>query len=171
MRKSIIIALCCITVLFAACKKEKPYEKFVGDYLGQVLINGTMDVPLFNYNQELVDQPFNMNLTLTQGTTDDQVILTYHPEGQNETYATTGTIVNDFVDFEPINIETDVDQSHIKASFDFEGTLVDNVQLAMKGTINGNGTIQMGQDIPIPTPFTITGTAKGTLIKQVEPEK
>ena len=170
MKKTLIIALCCITVLFAACKKEKPYEKFVGEYLGQVLITGTMNVPLFNYNQELTDQPFNLNFTLTQGTTDDQVILSYQPEGQNEIYTTTGIITNNFVDFEPINIETDVDQSHVKATFDFEGNLVDNSQLALSGTITGDGTIQT-QDIPIPTPFTVNGTAKGTLIKQVEPQE
>ena len=44
MKRSLIIALCCLSVLFAACNKEKPYEKFIGDYEGSGTINGTITV-------------------------------------------------------------------------------------------------------------------------------
>ena len=168
MKKTLIIALCCITVLIAACKKEKPYEKFIGEYEGTVYINGTMTVTGL-YTQNLDNEPFELNFTLTQGTSDNQVILTYHPQGQSETYATTGTIADNYVDFEPITFNQNVDQSHVDATIDLEGTLSGN-DLAMIGTMNGSGTLQTDQML-IPAQFTMNATLKGTVTKQVESPK
>lgn len=170
MKKTLIIALCCITVLFAACKKEKPYEKFVGMYDGEVLINGTFQVPLFpQLNRIIENEPFKLDFTLTQGSNDNQVILTYKPQGQNETYATTGNIKDNFVDFEPITVNQDIDQSHLNATIDLEGTIADN-QLALEGTMSGKGSLMYGE-MTFPVNYTIDATLNGTIQRYVEPEK
>ena len=39
MKKHLIIALCCLAALFTACNKEKPNEKFIGDWYGDGIVN------------------------------------------------------------------------------------------------------------------------------------
>ena len=168
MKRIALIALCC-TMLLASCKKEKPYERFVGEYAGQVLINGAMTISSLNFTQNFENQPLDLEFTLTKGSADDQVILTYTPEGQSQTFTTTGTIDKDRVDFAPVYIDQDIEASNVKSTIDLEGILSGN-QLAMQGTVNGNGTLKT-DDIIIPVVFTITGTMSGTLYKKtVAPE-
>lgn len=170
MKKTLIIALCCITVLFAACKKEKPYEKFIGNYDGTVLVNGALKFPFFpQLNKEINNEPFELNFALTQGETDDQVILTYAPSGQNQTFTTTGNIKDNFVDFAPIIVNQDIDQSHLNASIDLEGTLA-NDELALTGTLTGNGSLKT-DEMTLSVDYTIEGTMAGSVKKEVAPKK
>lgn len=166
MKKSLLIALCCITVLFAACKKEKPYEKFVGDYQGTVIVNGKMEVQQFpQANHEIVNQEQPISITLTPGAKDNLVVLSYRPEGQTETYTTVGTITNDFVDFEPIVVDQDIEQSHLTATFDVDGTLSGN-QLLFRGEIDGNGSLN-ATELPMALEYKVFGTFVGPLTKTV----
>ena len=63
--------MCCITVLCAACKKEKPYEKFVGDYKGNCLIDPTITM----------DNPLIPGQTITQHLDDIPIPEVILPEG------------------------------------------------------------------------------------------
>ena len=80
MKKALIIAACCLTVLFTACNKEKPNEKFVGDWYGTGIVNGTMTMTMPVYGQEYV-QEFNnieipMDINLAAGEAKNEVVLT-----------------------------------------------------------------------------------------------
>ena len=80
MKKHLIIALCCLAALFTACNKEKPNEKFIGDWYGNGVANVTltMTVPTGgSYSQEFNNITVPMSINLAAGETKDQVIFTY----------------------------------------------------------------------------------------------
>lgn len=166
MKKSLIIAMCCITVLFAACKKEKPYEKFLGNYNGSALVNGTVTIGSGSttLNKD-IEQTFPMTISLSAGEADNKLVLTYIPDEQQETFTATGTITNDKVVFDPIQVNQVIEGSAIDITLNLEGTLTGNI-FAMNGTFNGDGNVSIaGQLIPIP--FTTTGTVTANLNKLV----
>ena len=161
MKRSFIIALCCFTVLLASCNKEKPNEKFIGDYEGSGLINGTMTV--LNYNQEFNDIAIPMKINLAAGDDKDKVILTYINEELDETYTTTGTITNNDVDFDPVEINTLIETYEVHATLDLAGTLTGTI-LTMSGAVTGGGTYTDGG---LSLPYTIEGNLTGNLNKIV----
>ena len=166
MKKSLIIAMCCITVLFAACKKEKPYEKFLGNYNGSALVNGTVTIGSGSttLNKD-IEQTFPMTISLSAGEADNKLVLTYIPDEQQETFTATGTITNDKVVFDPIQVNQVIEGSAIDITLNLNGTLTGNI-FAMNGTFNGDGNVSIaGQLIPIP--FTTTGTVTANLNKLV----
>lgn len=167
MKRTFIIALCCLTALLAACNKEKPYEKFVGDYEGSGLINGTMIVAGI-YNQEFNDVAVPMKINIAPGDADDKVILTYINDEVEETYTATGTITNNDVDFDPVTVNTVVENYIVSATLDMTGTLEGTV-LTLNGAVTGGGTFVMtGTGVEVP--YTIEGTMTGTLNKIVVTE-
>ena len=165
MKKSLVIALCCITVLFAACKKEKPNEKFIGDYKGSCLVDPTvtMENPLIpgqTITQEIDDITIPMEVTISAGAEDDQIVLTYKPEGQDRTYTFNGTInKNNVVDFGIVNLNETYDGYTVNASVDMTGTLVERV-FSLTGTINGTATTPLFE-----VPVNITGDMTAVLNK------
>ncbi len=171
MKKSLVIAMCCITVLCAACKKEKPYEKFVGDYKGNCLIDPTitMDNPLIpgqTITQNLDDITIPMEVTLSAGDADDRIVMTYQPEGQDRTYSFYGTIKkNDVVEFGTVSINETFEGYTINANVaNMTGTLV-NTTFSINGTVNGTGSTLL-----FDTPITMTGSMNAVLNKVINAE-
>lgn len=165
MKKSFVIALCCITVLFAACKKEKPYEKFIGDYKGSCLVDPTvtMENPLIpgqTVTQELDDVTIPLEVSISAGDADDQILMTYKPEDQDRIYTFTGTIdKNDVVTFGVVNLIETYEGYTVNATIDMTGTLVEKI-FSLTGTFNGTATTPIF-DVPV----NITGNMAGTLNK------
>ena len=168
MKKTLIIALCCITVLFAACKKEKPYEKFVGDYKGDATADVTLTLNIMGntFEQDFEGLSMPMNINLSPGKSDNQVILTYTNDEVEEVYQTTGTIDKDFVDFEPITTNVAIEGNMVNATLDLEGNLIETV-LSLSGTLNSSGTLPGDEGIGSSVPFTAEGTVKAELEKVV----
>ena len=162
MKKTIIIAMCCLTVLFAGCKKEKPYERFIGEYEGSGIINGTMSVLTFNQNFNDVAIP--IKISLSAGDADNQVVMTYINEELSETYTATGTITNNDVDFDPVEVNTMIENYVVNASLDMSGSLT-GTSLTLNGAVTGGGTYTDGG---LQLPYTIQGTMTGTVNKIVE---
>lgn len=164
MKKSLIIAMCCITVLFAACKKEKPYEKFIGNYNGSALVKGTLSIGSGGTSlTQDIEQTFPMLISLSAGDADNKLVLTYAPEGQEETFTATGTITDDKVVFDPIHIIYEIEGSPVDLTINMNGALAGSI-FAMDGTFNGSGNLNIAGQ-PIPIPFTVTGTVNANLNK------
>lgn len=163
MKRTLIIALCCLSVLFAACNKEKPYEKFIGDYEGSGTINGTMSLTIFGQtsSQEIKDMAVAMNVNLAPGDADDKVILTYTNDDIQETYTTTGLITDKAVDFEPVTVNITMEGYSAEVTLDLAGNLVETI-LSLNGTITGDGTVDYNG---YPVPYTIDGTVTANLNK------
>jgi len=166
MKKSLIIALCCITVLFTACKKEKPYEKFIGDYYGSAMLNGTLSISAagMSLNRD-IEQTFPMGITLSAGTADNILVMTYTPEGEDEIYTVNGTINEDQVTFEPVLVNENIEGVDVNLTLNLSGSIANNI-FALTGNFSGNGNISLLEQ-PIPLPFTVTGTVSGNLNKTV----
>lgn len=169
MKKTLIIALCCITVLFAACKKEKPYEKFVGNYKGDAIADITLNATggIFDFEHDLEGITLPIKINLSPGKSDNQVILTYTNDDIDEVYQTTGTIDKDFVDFEPITTNVTIEGNTVNTTLDLEGNLVETI-LSLSGTLNGSGTLPGNEGVSIP--FTAKGKVKAELEKVVTNE-
>jgi hypothetical protein len=167
MKKTLIIAMCCITVLFASCKKEKPYEKFIGSYEGDALLKGTVSVSMggTSLNKDL-ENPVPMVVSLTAGDADNKLVMTYTPEDQDETYTVIGTITDDQVAFDPVQIEQEIEGSTVKLTIDMDGVLAGTI-FVLNGTFTGNGNITI-LDLPTPVPFTASGTISANLNKLIE---
>lgn len=164
MKKSLIIAMCCITVLFAACKKEKPYEKFIGSYNGSALVSGTISIGSggTSLNQD-IEQAIPMAIGLSAGDADNRLVLTYTPDGQEETFTATGTITDEKVVFDPIQIEQEIEGTLVDVTLNLNGALNGNI-FALNGTFNGSGNIIIMEQ-PLPFPFSVTGTISANLNK------
>lgn len=162
--------MCCFTVLFAACKKEKPYEKFIGNYEGSCLVDPTVMfenpmIPGQTVTQELDDITIAMKVTISAGNADDQIVMTYKPEDQDKIYTFNGTIgKNNVVAFEKANITETYEGTTVNGTVDMTGTLVENV-FSLTGTCNGNGTISLTVPMAVETPITFTGKMTAVLNK------
>lgn len=168
MKKTLIVALCCITVLMAACKKEKPYEKFVGSYKGEAIADVTISLAGGMFEQNIDNLAIPMDIYLSKGQADNQVILTYTNDQINESYTTIGTIEENFVDFEPITTTVSVEGNSVEVTLDMEGNLVETI-LSLTGTMKGSGTLPMEDNVPLP--FTADGTMKAHLEKVIISEE
>ena len=173
MKKSLLIALCCITAIFAACKKEKPNEMFVGTYHGTATVSGTLAannplVPNQTLTQDVSDDSIETTATVTAGDADDKVVMTLRIEGQDETLTAYGTVSNNnTVVFDPVSITRNLDtiNATVNATLNMTGTCGDNT-LKLTGELEGSGTYPMdGLGLPIDLPFTITGSMNASLDK------
>ncbi len=177
MKKILFIAMCCITVLFAACKKDnpveqvKPNEKFVGCYNGTSWVNGKIFLtnpmpPETPMTQDIDSLDLSMSFDIAAGNADNKVVMTAKPENQEETYTVNGTVSDNNVEFEAFTIERDFAEDQItgtmSATLVMSGTLSGNT-LNVVGTITGNGTTTS----VITLPFTIEGDMTGTFTKVV----
>ena len=97
---------------------------------------------------------------------DDKVILTYINDELEETYTATGTITNNDVDFDPVTINSTIENYVVSATLDMTGTL-DGTVLTLNGAVTGGGTFTDGG---MNLPYTIEGTVTGTLNKIVVTE-
>lgn len=170
MKKHLIIALCCLAALFTACNKEKPNEKFIGDWYGDGVANITLTLTLPNgssYNQELNNITVPMSINLAAGESKDQVIFTYTNEEVHETYTTKGTVKNSEVDFDPINVNMSIQGSTVTATLDLKGILSSNEdELALNGSVSGQGNYAEGG---LSIPYNATGTITANLHRGTAP--
>ena len=97
MKKTLIIALCCISVIFAACNKEKPNEKFIGAYQGQGTISGMISMTVLGqlFQEEIPSETMPMSINIAAGQTDNEVVLTYHNDDPDMNLVLAGTAVSE----------------------------------------------------------------------------
>lgn len=168
MKRTLIIALCCLTALLAACNKEKPNEKFIGDWYGNGVANVTMTITLpagGPINQEFNNITVPMSINLAAGETKDQVIFTYTNEEVHETYTTKGIVKNNDVDFDPISVNMTVEGTTVAATLDLKGILSTSGDvLALNGAVSGQGNLADGG-----VPYTATGTITANLNRGTAP--
>lgn len=170
MKRTIIIAMCCLAVLLAACNKEKPNEKFIGDWYGNGIANVTMSLTVptgGSYTQDFNNITVPMSINLAAGETKDQVIFTYTNEEVHETYTTKGTIKNNDVDFDPISVNITVEGTTVMATLDLKGVLSTSEDvLALNGTVSGQGNYAEGG---LFVPYTANGTITANLNRGTAP--
>ena len=169
MKKTLIIALSCLVVLFAACKK-KPVEptpvdytaNYVGNYLGQFTLNITS---MNNQAQSLSFPIDSISMDIAKGTETNSITATVTIE--NESHQTTGTATAQKADFGTIRLNIDKpDQGY---SFDLnlimEGTKAENDTLNIVGTFTGNGNfiLPTGDVVQL---YEVSGDVNGKLGKQ-----
>ena len=170
MKRTIIIAMCYLAVLLAACNKEKPNEKFIGDWYGNGIANVTMSLTVptgGSYTQDFNNITVPMSINLAAGETKDQVIFTYANEEVHETYTTKGTIKNNDVDFDPISVNMTVEGTTVTATLDLKGVLSTSEDvLALNGTVSGQGNYAEGG---LFVPYTANGTITANLNRGTAP--
>jgi len=175
MKKTLIIALCCIVALMTACKK-KPVEptpepdpepidyaiNYVGDYLGQFTLS------LLTMNNEAVTNmsfPIDgIGMSLAKG--DDFNAITATVTVDNESRQTSGTATETKVDFETVNLIIDKpDQGYyFDLQLKMEGNKPTEESLVISGTFTGNGYfVYNGQNNILDE---VSGTVSGQLTKQ-----
>ena len=172
MKKSLLIALCCIALSFAACKPDNPTpvdpvdnvdysENYVGDYIGSYTFNITS---MNNQPQALGFPIDNIGMSITKGEGDNAIIATVTVD--NETRQTRGTSKADKVDFESVNLAIDKPDQLYSFSLDLkmEGKKADTDTLNITGTFSGNGKFTFaGQENILDE---VSGNMTGKLVKQ-----
>ena len=165
MKKTLIIALCCISVIFAACNKEKPNEKFIGAYQGQGTISGMISMTVLGqlFQEEIPSETMPMSINIAAGQTDNEVVLTYHNDDPDMNLVFTGTVTDNKVTFNPLTVSQTVDGGSITGTIDMAGTLNEaEGKLQIDGTFDANGTIADGG---FNQPYSLNGTITANLTK------
>ena len=172
MKKTFIIALCCMALSFAACKPEPTpndpvddvdyTEKYVGNYIG------TYEFTILTMNNEPVTNMVfpmdNIGMAITKGEGDNAITATVTVD--NETRQTHGTAKAEKADFESVSLSIDKpDQGYMfNLNLKMEGKKVDSDTLNVTGDFSGNGKfVFMGQENILDE---VSGRMVGTLVKQ-----
>lgn len=171
MKKTLLIALCSLAVLFAACKPEPDPEpvdyapNYVGDYLGQYTLTITS---MNNQTQTGMSFPLEgIGMTITKG--EEINAITASVTVGNETHYTNGTATAEKATFETVHLV--IDETHqISNPYIFnldllmEGTKAVSDTLNITGSFSGNGSATiMGQEQVFEE---VSGTLTGKLVKQ-----
>ena len=179
MKKTLIIALCCILAVMAACKKKpidptpepdpEPVnyaEQYVGNYLG------SFNLTILTMNNEAVTNmtfPIdNIGMDITKGEEINAITVTVSVD--NETRYTNGTATEEKADFETVHLIIDKPDQGYRFDLDLkmEGTKTASDTLNIVGTFSGSGraTILTPQG-PFEQIFNeVSGTLSGNLAKQ-----
>jgi hypothetical protein len=169
MKKTLIIALSCLVVLFAACKK-KPVEptpvdytaNYVGNYMGQF----TLTITSMN-NSAVSNMSFpidSIKMDIAKGTETNAITATVTVD--NESHQTTGTATADKADFGTVHLVIDKPDQHYSFNLDLkmEGSKAASDTLNIVGSFTGKGTAEiMGQEQIFDE---VSGTLNGKLLKQ-----
>lgn len=167
MKKTLIIALCSLAVMFAACKK--PVEptvdytsNYVGNYIGQFSLTITsMNHTAFPNSDFPID---GIKMNIAKGTEANAITATVTVD--NESHQTTGIASADKVDFQPVLLNIDKPDQHYAFHLDLklEGTKPTADSLNIIGSFSGNGSASiMGQEQVYDE---VSGTISGRLLKQ-----
>ena len=173
MKKTLIIALCCLVAVMAACKK-KPVdptpdpepanyaEQYVGSYLG------SFDFTIVTMNNEAVTNmtfPIDaITMNIAEGEEENAITATVTVD--NETRHTTGTAMKDKADFELLHLIIDKPDQGYRFDLDLkmEGNKITTDTLGIAGTFSGNGTfVFMGETNILDE---VSGNVNGILGKQ-----
>ena len=176
MKKGIIIALCSLAVMFAACSKTEPEPDpspepvdysldYVGNYLGQF----TLTITSMN-SQEQTGMGFpidGISMDITKG--EEGNAITAMVTVENESHYTNGIATAEKANFESVHIV--IDETHqpmnpylFNLDLLMEGTKAASDTLMVTGTFSGNGTFTLnGVDNNIDE---VSGNLTGKLVKQ-----
>ena len=171
MKKEIIIALSCLIVLFAACKKPveptpEPVDysaSYLGNYLGQF----TLSITSMN-NNAVSNMSFpidSIRMDIAKGAEDNAIIATVTVD--NESHQTTGAANADKADFGTVHLLIDKPDQNYSFDLDLvmEGTKADSDTLIIVGTFSGNGNFTMPTgDVMLLNE--VSGSVDGKLRKQ-----
>ena len=170
MKKGIIIALCSLAVMFAACKKSveptpEPIDytpNYVGNYIGQFMFTITS---MNNQAQTGMSFPIeDIRMDITKGEKTNAITATVTVD--NESHQTTGIASAEKIDFGTIPLSIDKpDQGYMfNLNLKMEGKKVDSDTLNVTGDFSGNGKfVFMGQENILEE---VSGRMVGTLVKQ-----
>ena len=173
MKKTFIIALCCILAVMAACKKKpvdptpepEPVnyaEQYVGNYLGSFAFT-----ILTMNNEAVTNMTFpidNITMNIAEGEGENAITATVTVD--NETRQTTGTATIDKADFELLHLIIDKPDQGYRFDLDLkmEGNKIAADSLNIAGTFTGNGTfVFMGETNILDE---VSGNMNGQLGKQ-----
>ena len=176
MKKTLLIALCSLAVMFAACTKPEPEPEpetvdyapnYVGNYIGQFLFS---DIKMVSNGQTQTGFSFHidnigMDLTKGEGTNAITAMVTVG----NESHYTNGTTSAEKADFGTVHLV--IDESHqISNPYVFnldllmEGTKAASDTLLITGTFTGDGTFTING---VENDLTeVSGNLTGKLVKQ-----
>ena len=171
MKKTLIIALCSLAMMLAACKKPidpkpEPAVDYTTQYVGNYMGPFTFTIVSMN-NEPQSNLTFvidSIRMDITKGEADNTVVATVTVD--NETHQTQGTAAEANVDFETVHLNIDKPDQHYTFELDLKmaGTPVQNETLGITGNFNGKGTFEMaGQVYPLDE---VSGTLTGELKKQ-----
>ncbi len=169
MKKTLIIALSCLVVLFAACKK-KPVEptpvdytaNYVGNYMGQF----TLTITSMN-NSAVSNMSFpidSIKMDIAKGAETNAITATVTVD--NESHQTSGTATADKADFGTVHLVIDKPDQHYSFNLDLkmEGSKAASDTLNIVGSFTGKGAAEiMGQEQIFDE---VSGTLNGKLLKQ-----
>ena len=173
MKKTLIIALCCLVAVMAACKK-KPVEptpdpepvNYAEQYVGSYL--GSFDFTILTMNNEAVTNmtfPIdNITMNIAEGEGENAITATVTVD--NETRQTTGTATEEKANFETVHIIIDKPDQGYRFDLDLkmEGNKMAADSLNIAGTFTGNGTfVFMGETNILDE---VSGNVNGQLGKQ-----
>lgn len=169
MKKTLIIALCSLAVLFAACTKPEPDPEpvdytpnYVGNYVGQFSLTITS---MNNQPQSNMTFPIEgISMDITKGEEINAIMASVTVE--DETHYTNGTAMEDKADFETVSLVIDKPDQFYKFNLDLkmEGTKTEGDTLNIVGSFSGDGNATiMGQEQIFNE---VSGTLSGKLVKQ-----
>ena len=152
MKKTLIIALSCLVVLFAACKK-KPVEptpvdytaNYVGNYIGQF----TLSITSMN-NSAVSNMSFpidSIRMDIAKGAETNAITATVTVD--NESHQSAGTATAEKADFGTVRLVIDKPDQNYSFNLDLvmEGTKAVSDSLNIVGTFSGTGSANiMGQE-------------------------
>lgn len=166
MKKTIIIALCSLAVMFAACKKtEKPTDytpNYVGNYIGQF----TLSITSMNHSAvSNLDFPIDgIKLDIAKGAETNAITATVTVD--NESHQTKGIASAEKINFQPVRLNIDKPDQYYAFHLDLvlEGNKPTADSLNVIGSFSGNGSASiMGQEQVFDE---VSGTISGRLLKQ-----
>jgi len=155
----------CLLAVFASCNKEKPNEKFVGNYKAESMeLKATLHTTaqlgglenMIN-GQEMPVAFEDVALNVTAGSKKDEVTAVMTVEGDNYTFK--GKCNGDVIDFEQTTLIIKKDESSqgfkvdINAKVDASAKLDSEGKLLYSGTFTGDGNVTaniMGQNYSAP---------------------
>ena len=173
MKKTFIIALSCLVVLFAACKKPveptpTPVDyapNYVGNYIGQFTLTITS---MNNQPQTGLGFPIEgIGMDITKG--EETNAITAMVTVGNESHYTNGTTTADKAEFEAVHLV--IDETHqimnpylFNLDLLMEGTKTANDTLLVTGSFTGDGTFTFNGVENILNE--VSGNLTGKLVKQ-----
>jgi hypothetical protein len=171
MKKTLIIALCCMALSFVACKKpveptpDGPIdpvdytENYIGSYVGSYGFN------ISSINGQPQTFSFEMDsirMDIAKGTDDNVVTATVTID--DVTRQTTGIAKEDKASFDFVHLGVVKPEFAIELEFEMEATKGASDILNITGTFtNGTGWVLFGQILDITD---AEGTLTGELVKQ-----
>lgn len=177
MKKTLIIALCCIVALMTACKK-KPVEptpepdpvNYAEQYVGSYLGSFTLTILSMN-NEAVTNMSFpidNIGMDITMGEEINAITATVSVD--DETRYTNGIASEEKADFETVHLVIDKPDQNYMFNLDLkmEGYKPSTDTLNIVGTFTGNGTFEILGETQILDE--VSGTLIGELVRQPIPE-